>query len=270
MKETQEQKRRRLLELAKASVANTYSTGEHSLVQAINTYNELDKVKNLVHEKLEEWYGIYFPELRSGSMASYAKFVIEFGMEKKRADRDGISAIFGAKEGERVFEQAQRSIGRDPSESEYAMLRMLAKQEDDIEQVQKSLDAFIKESCSERIPNLAYLVDYRIAAELLAKAGSLSKLALMPASTIQLLGAEKALFKHIKFGKKPPKYGILFKMPEITNGKRESRGRIARLYATKISIAARADAFTKRFIAKELKEDINRRLKEIDSRKGRR
>jgi nucleolar protein 56 len=270
LKETQEQKRRRLLELAKASVANTYSTGEHSLVQAINTYNELDKVKNLVHEKLEEWYGIYFPELRSGSMASYAKFVMEFGKEKKRADKDGISAIFGAKEGERVFEQAQRSIGRDPSEGEYAMLRMLATQEEDIERVQKSLDAFIKESCTERIPNLAYLVDYRIAAELLAKAGSLSKLALMPASTIQLLGAEKALFKHIKFGKKPPKYGILFKMPEITNGKRESRGRIARLYATKISIAARADAFTKRFIAKELKEDINRRLKEIDSRKGRR
>ncbi|MEM0149807.1 MAG: hypothetical protein QXW10_02850, partial [Candidatus Micrarchaeaceae archaeon] len=99
----------------------------------------------------------------------------------------------------------------------------------------------------------------------LSKAGSMERLATMPASTIQLLGAEKALFKHIKFGSKPPKYGVLFKLPAISNGKRSARGKIARLYATKISIALKADYFSKRFIADKLKEDIEKNMLRINS-----
>ena len=85
----------------------------------------------------------------------------------------------------------------------------------------------------------------------------------MPAGTVQLLGAEKALFKHIKFGSKPPKYGILFKLPEVTNAPREIRGRIARVYATKICIALKADHFSKNFIAEKLKKDLDTSIKRI-------
>jgi nucleolar protein 56 len=78
------------------------------------------------------------------------------------------------------------------------------------------------------------------------------------------LGAEKALFKHIKFGSKPPKYGILFKLPAVTNAQREKKGRIARAYATKISIALKADHFSKNFIAERLKESLDHSLKKIE------
>ena len=100
--------------------------------------------------------------------------------------------------------------------------------------------------------------DHRIAAEMLSKAGSLDRLASMPASTIQLLGAERALFKHIKYGSRPPKYGYLFKLPELAMLNKHDKGRMARIYATKISIAARADAISKRFIADVLKQQIQK------------
>jgi nucleolar protein 56 len=85
----------------------------------------------------------------------------------------------------------------------------------------------------------------------------------MPASTVQLLGAEKSLFKHIKFGSKPPKYGVLFKLTDISNGPRDKRGRIARAYATKVCIGLKADFFTKNFIAEKLKEDLEKTIKKI-------
>ena len=125
------------------------------------------------------------------------------------------------------------------------------------------LESYIKTTSKAIMPNATYLTDEKIAAELLSKAGSLERLATMPASTIQLLGAEKALFKHIKFGSKPPKYGVLFKLADISTGPRDKRGRIARAYATKVSIGLKADFFTHNFIAEKLKEDLEKTIKKI-------
>ncbi len=262
MKESPEEKRRRLLELAKASVTTAYSTGEHSVILAINTYNEIEHAKNLIYEKLEEWYGIFFPELRLTSQLTYARFVVEFGMDKKLADKERLSSMLGAG-AEAAAEKASKSIGREPSEAEYLMLKQVAESELYLDELQLKLDSYLAVEVKKLMPNISYLVDYKIAAELLAKAGSLSKLGFMPASTIQLLGAEKALFKHIKFHTRPPKYGVLFKLPQITNASHFKRGRIARLYATKICIAAKADAFTKNFIAEKLKKDLASGLERI-------
>ncbi len=255
MKESPEEKRQRLIELAKASVTSAYSTGEHSVILAVNTSNELERARNLIHEKLEEWYGIFFPELRLNNQISYAHFVSEFGMDKKAADKEQLTKLLGSAADE-VIAKASNSIGREPSETEYAMLKKIADYEIGMAKMQEDIDVYLKERATAMMPNITYLVDFKIAAELLAKAGSLSKMAFMPAGTIQLLGAEKALFKHIKFNSKPPKYGILFKLPQITTANKLDRGRIARLYATKICIAAKADAFTKNFIAPKLKEAI--------------
>ncbi|MEM3212248.1 MAG: hypothetical protein QXR85_02980, partial [Candidatus Micrarchaeaceae archaeon] len=126
--------------------------------------------------------------------------------------------------------------------------------------------AYLRSAVEKLMPNIASLIDYRLAAELLSKAGSLNKLANMPASTIQLLGAEKALFRHLKYGAKPPKYGVLFKLKEVTNAQKKEKGRIARLYATKISIAARADAISKHFIGKELKQSLDEAMQRLKSK----
>ena len=116
------------------------------------------------------------------------------------------------------------------------------------------------------MPNITYLIDYKVAAEVLGKAGSLNKLAMMPAGTIQLLGAEKALFKHIKFGSKPPKYGAIFKLQQVGGAARYDRGRIARAYGAKLAIAARADGISKNFIADKLKAQLDEMIKRQSDR----
>lgn len=257
MKESPEEKRARLLNLAKQSLGNVYSGSEHSIAQAIASYNELEKTRNLVHEKLEEWYGIFFPELKMQNQINYAKFISQFGQDKKGMDKEKLSALVGTAT-DVISKQAESSIGREPTEEEFAQLKALADLEVNIAATEEQLDKYLEVSTKKLMPNITYLIDYKVAAELLAKAGSLNKLAFMPAGTVQLLGAEKALFKHIKFGTKPPKYGAIFKLQQIGGAGRNERGRIARVYATKISIAARADAISKNFIADKLKEQLDK------------
>lgn len=267
MAETIEEKRQRLLGLAKEAVSKAYSTGEHSIAQAFNAYSEIDKSRNLVHERVEEWYGIYFPELSSANQERFAQFVVRLGANKKNAGQEQLRDIFG--EGaEQVGQAIQRSIGSEPGAEEFKALSALASMELELGRIANEIDAYMKENVPKLMPNVAFITDYRIAAELLSKAGSLSKLANMPASTIQLLGAEKALFRHLRTGARPPKYGAIFKLKEVTNAERWNKGRVARLFAAKIGIAARADAISKRFIGKELRQELDRQLARI-SRKQR-
>ncbi|MDE1768346.1 MAG: NOP58 family protein [Candidatus Micrarchaeota archaeon] len=259
MKESPEAKRARLLGLAKASVTGAYASGEHAISQAIASYNELDKMRNLVNEKLEEWYGIHFPELRLANQLTYAKFVLQFGANKKEASEEQLAGLLG-NAASAVHKQAEQSMGQEPTEEEYAALKDLAQLELDIAEKMERLDKYLEKSTKAIMPNITYLIDYKIAAELLARAGSLNKLAYMPAGTLQLLGAEKALFKHLKFGSKPPKYGSLFKLPQVNTAGRFERGRIARVYATKLAIAARADGISKNFIAPQLKEQLDKAI----------
>ncbi|MEM0320545.1 MAG: hypothetical protein QXS67_03955, partial [Candidatus Nezhaarchaeales archaeon] len=111
--------------------------------------------------------------------------------------------------------------------------------------------------------NLKELIGPVLGARLIALAGGLERLAKLPASTIQLLGAEKALFRALRTGSKPPKHGVIFQYPEIHRSPKWQRGKIARALAGKIAIAARVDFFTGEYIADELKEDLKNRIKEI-------
>lgn len=259
--ESLEEKRRRLLAKAKESVSTAYAGEEHSLIEAISTYLQLEKIENLIFERLEEWYSIYFPELKLNSHEGYAKFVARFGSNKKNASMEELAALLGDRnKAKEVLEAASKSIGREPSEEEYKNILTLANLVIEVDSLKNGVEEYIDKTAKKLMPNITYLIDSKIAAELLSKAGSLNKLAMMPASTIQLLGAEKALFKHIKYGSKPPKYGILFKLPEVTSAGKKKGGRVARIYAAKISIAAKADAFSKRFIADALKKSLNNAL----------
>lgn len=131
-----------------------------------------------------------------------------------------------------------------------------------IEQNQLQLKKHIEESIEKIAPNIAEIVGPMIAARLLACAGSLRKLAVLPSSSIQLLGAEKALFRFKKEGGKPPKHGVIFQHSFIGKAPYSKRGKHARLLSAKISIAAKADMFTKRFIAPELKAELMKNSKE--------
>ena len=153
---------------------------------------------------------------------------------------------------------------------EFAALKNLASAELELIRVEKEIDAYLAENVPKAMPNVSYLVDYKIAAELLSRAGSLTKLALMPSSTIQLLGAEKALFRHIRSGSRAPKYGVLFRLKDVTVAERWNKGKVARMFAAKLSIAARADAFSKRFIADTLKAALEKSLANMPAEKSER
>jgi len=126
-----------------------------------------------------------------------------------------------------------------------------------------SLEKQIESDMEKLAPNTTKLVGPLIGARLISIAGGMERLAIMPASTIQILGAEKALFRYKKEGGKPPKHGVIFQQSLINKSPYKIRGKIARVLATKISIAIKADVFTKRDISKELIEDLNNRIKEI-------
>jgi len=102
-----------------------------------------------------------------------------------------------------------------------------------------------------------------LTARLIALAGGLVSLAKMPASTIQVLGAEKALFRALKTGSRPPKHGIIYQDMSIHDAKRWQRGKISRALAGKVAIAARTDAFSNRYIGDVLKADLEKRVNEI-------
>lgn len=129
----------------------------------------------------------------------------------------------------------------------------------------KTLEKQIDEDMQKIAPNISEMVGTLIGARLISLAGGLERLATLPASTIQILGAEKALFRFKKEGGNPPKHGVIFQHSYINKAPREIRGKIARVFAAKIAIATKADAFTKRDISKGLKENLDKRLKEIRS-----
>lgn len=132
-----------------------------------------------------------------------------------------------------------------------------------IEEQTVNLEEKIKVEMEEIAPNISTVAGPLIAARLLSQAGSLKKLAFLPSSTIQVLGAEKALFRFKKEGGKPPKHGVIFQNPNISHAPKNKRGKISRVLASKISIAAKADAFTKNRISDDLEEQFKQRKKEI-------
>jgi nucleolar protein 56 len=265
--ESFEQRREEALKETKEKIKSAYTNEEFALVQAINAYLETVKSYNLLYERLAEWYGIYYPEIKVGSQEMLAELALVLN-DKDKISKEGIKAVVkDEKKSSEIYDITVSTIGREMSQNERKAVARFALLSKEMKETLDELDAYINNAARSLMPNVTYMTDEKVAAELLSKAGSLERLATMPASTIQLLGAEKALFKHLKFGSKPPKYGVLFKLTEVGGARRELRGRIARAYATKLAIAARADAFSKRFIAKELKETVNKNIKGMRVRK---
>jgi nucleolar protein 56 len=130
-------------------------------------------------------------------------------------------------------------------------------------EMRQDLEKYMDNIMNAVAPNVMSLVGSLLGARLIAIAGGLPNIARLPASTIQILGAEKALFRSLKTGTRPPKHGLIFQHTYLHDAKRWQRGKLARALAGKLAIAARADAYGGRDISKRLKEDLNRRVEEI-------
>ncbi len=233
--------------------------------QAIRAIDDIDRTINLFVARLREWYSVHFPELNDlvREHEDYVKIVSELGHRENITVEKLVELGFKEEKARKIAEAARQSIGADLSDFDIEAIRTLANITRQLYQLRRSLTGYIEQVMKEVAPNITALVGPLLGARLISLAGGLEKLARLPASTIQVLGAEKALFRALRTGGKPPKHGVIFQYPHIHRSPRWQRGKIARALAAKLAIAAKVDAFTGRFIGDKLKAELERRIAEI-------
>jgi len=254
------------MELSKLRIKG--ATGKRDLIisQGIQTLDSLDQTVNLFMGRLREWYGIYFPEMDRliEKHETYARLVLKLG-NRDNYTADNLEAENVPKERAQLLSKAaESSMGADISDSDLSQVQQLAKDVLAFYELRKSMEEYVDHTMEETAPNVRVVAGALLGARIISIAGSLQNLAMRPASTIQVLGAEKALFRSLKTGARPPKHGLIFQHTLLHDAKRWQRGKIARVIAGKLAIAARADAFGDgHYIGDELKADIIKRIDEI-------
>lgn len=215
------------------------------VIQAVNAIDELDKTTNLLSIRLREWYGYYFPELLE-KLQDSEQMVNYVADELYRKDVKGIDV--------------SQTIGADIEKKDLLQMQNLAKSLQAMYAERKSIEAYVESRLKEIMPNTTDIIGSVIAARLLSIAGSLVKLAKFPSSTIQILGAEKALFRHIVTGGKSPKYGILFQTNYVQQAPFERKGKMARLLASKLSMAIKVDFYKGKPVGAQYKKELDAAL----------
>ena len=233
--------------------------------QAIRATDDIDKTINLFIARLREWYSVHFPEMDElvPDHEDYVNIVAELGSRDNITVDNLVQLGFNPGKASKIAEAARKSIGADLSAFDIEAVQTLARITKDLYQLRRSLADYIANVMREVAPNITALVGPLLGARLISLAGGLDRLARMPASTIQVLGAEKALFRALRTGGRPPKHGVIFQYPDIHKSPRWQRGKIARALAAKLAIAAKVDAFTGRFIGDKLNEELRKRIEEI-------
>ncbi|WP_042708206.1 NOP5/NOP56 family protein [Methanobrevibacter wolinii] len=222
------------------------------LIQAINSIDEIDEGISKLIERLREWETIYFPEIETmHNNESYVKLVSDF---KNRED---------AIKNSETLEDNLISNGADLDKDDIFILNEFAKSIKLLQESRKDIEEYINSKMKKIAPNLQNLIGSTLGAKLISHAGSLKRLAMFPASTIQIMGAEKALFRHLKTGENPPKYGLIYQDPIVRNSNYWNRGKIARKLALKISLAVKRDYFTDKY-EPGLKEEFEKEVEIIE------
>lgn len=224
--------------LSKRSLAGAIGR-DRLVVQSVRSLDDLTRAVNVFLERLYEWYSLHYPEMKN---INVKETVIKYGR------RENIPAF-------------KNSTGIDLDEEDEKAVVEFAKIIDDLEREKKTLEKYITLAMKETAPNFSSLIDPLLAARLMAVAGSLEKLARMPASTIQLLGAERALFRHLHKKGKSPKYGIIYNSPLIQNAPNENKGKVARILSSKLMLAARIDYYSGRDDSERLKTELYEEIK---------
>jgi len=180
-------------------------------------------------------------------------------MEEIMADRD---------KAQQILEAARSSMGTDISPIDMINIERFADRVIELTKYRTKLHEYLLTKMNVVAPNLSTLIGEQVAARLIAHAGSLTNLAKYPASTVQILGAEKALFRALKTKGNTPKYGLIFHSSFIGRAATKNKGRISRYLANKSSLASRIDAFseisTHKF-GEKLKEQVEERLRFYDT-----
>lgn len=221
----------RNLALTKKAIKDSVSE-DQLIIQTIANISEMDKASHLLAKRLREWYALYWPELAVEDNEKFAALVLA---DKKKE---------------------KESMGADLKKADVEEIIFLAKEVSQLYALRKKHEEYLEKVMKGYCPNLLELAGATIGAKLLELGKGLKHLALLPASTIQLLGAEKALFRHLKTGSRSPKYGIILQHQLVQKAKPSERGKTARRLADKLSLCARLDYFKGEFKAKEYRKEL--------------
>ena len=224
------------------------------LIQAINSVDDIDESISKLVERIRDWYTIYFPEMDTiGNNETYIKLI---ALSENRED---IMENFK----DQFSEDIDYSSGADIEEDDLEMLKSFAESIYSLQKSRKELETYIDSKMEAIAPNLRDLLGATLGAKLIAHIGSIKRLATYPASVIQIMGAEKAIFRHLKTGERPPKHGLIFQHPSVRGAKWWNRGKIARNLALKITLAVRKDVFSGEYDP-SIAEDYLKKVEQIE------
>ncbi|MCS7095306.1 MAG: hypothetical protein NZ988_05840 [Thaumarchaeota archaeon] len=237
---------------------------DQMIVQAMRTLDEVQETLNSMYSRLVDWYGIHFPELKDivGDPERYVRVVLALG-PRSNVSREAASDVLDRKEVERLVEASRRSLGIEVSDVDMAEILELAKTTYYLIEYRDRLQNYVRQLMAVEAPNVSAIAGPMVGARLITLAGGLDRLARAPASLVQLLGAEKALFRFLRTGRGAPKHGVIFQHPYVHGSPKWQRGKMARALAAKIAIAARIDYFSGEDRSAMLREELERRVKEI-------
>ena len=206
------------------------------VIQAISGLDDLNKAINMMVNRIREWHGLHYPEMKE---EDHQKF-----LKKLSETRKGIS------------------MGIDLEENDLSIIKTTAARILEMYALKNEIEKYLETIMGEIAPNITALAGANLGARLIERGGSLKGLSEFPGSTIQVLGAEKALFKHLQKGSPQPKHGVIFQHPAISRAPASKRGRLARTLGAKLALAARIDNYSCRFHPKLIK-DWEERVKEV-------
>jgi len=251
------------LQLSSSKISEVSQSPDLHIIQSVSSLDEIDRIINGISSLVREWYGLHFPELDNiiDSIIGYSQIVLA-GKREDLTKRVFEDAGFPESKVEMLLLVSKKSRGGDISPENLSIVQSLAKQLLELYELRKKLEDHVETQMNIVAPNISVILGPVVGARIIARAGSLKKLAVMPASTIQVLGAEKALFRSLKTGSQPPKHGLLFQHAMVHPAPRWQRGKIARAVAGKAAIASRVDVYDGK-LNKTLLEKLNVRVKEI-------
>jgi len=254
---------------SRAKVKFNVHRSDNMIIQSIALLDQLDKDINTFSMRIREWYSYHFPELIKivPENNMYAK-VAHFICDRKTLDQtklEGLEEIvMDSEKAQAIIDASKMSMGMDISQIDLMNIEMFAKRVVRLADYRKELAEYLHSKMGSVAPNLQTLIGDQVGARLISKAGSLTNLAKYPASTVQILGAEKALFRALKTRGNTPKFGLLFHSTYIGRAGIKNKGRISRFLANKCSIASRIDCFTETpssVFGETLKQQVEERLK---------
>ena len=249
---------------SRTKCATDVNRQDKPIMQTIALIEQLDKNINTFCMRLKEWFSWHFPELARivNDNLIFTKIVNKIGRREKilealeneetaDAMKERLSDIvLDEDKAKQIMDAARISMGQEISESDTVQLHRFSERCFELIEFRDSLTEYLKQRMNAVAPNLAALVGENVGSKLITHAGGLTNLSKYPASTIQILGAEKALFRALKTKGKTPKYGLIFNSTFIGRAAQKNKGKISRYLANKCAIACRVDCFGEQLTTK--------------------